>query len=216
MDMGRDIDLDEILNRYKHIHPDDMYIHDFSPLYLLPYRTTCNNVRDGVECTERLRVDFHMTAIVIYPTRIRSCSLYTADCKKCRRSYRISSVYITNQQEFLITPEALKNNEYFHLSSGKFVYSRELLVSFSSDLINGHISFNGAGTALLTKISRLHPEIEKRIDPIQLSRSLEAHWTYYELFNFIFMSSSEKEILIPRGICSGMIQFTTRSTTVEQ
>jgi hypothetical protein len=206
MEMCGNVDLDSLLKRFKDASPSNTYIRDFSARCLLPYRTICNNVNGGTECGERLRVDFHMTAFIIYPTDIQSCSLYNADCKRCSRSYRISSVYVANQREFLITPEALADNPYFHLSFGKFVYSRELLISFSADLVNGHISFNGAGNALVSKIARLHPGIEKKIDPIGLSRSLEAHWTYYELFNFVFMTSFEKEILVPRGLFSGKMK----------
>ncbi|CAF1121466.1 unnamed protein product [Adineta steineri] len=57
----------------------------------------------------------------------------------------------------------------------KLVYFRELLVPFFSDLVNGHISFNGAGTSLLSKIARLHPQLYKRFDSVQMTRSLEAH-----------------------------------------
>ena len=204
-EMGRTIDLDGAFTRFKLTGPPDMFVNDFNTRSLLPHRSSCNYLRDGIACNSQLRLDFHMTAYVIYPTSIQPCTLYKADCKGCRRSYRVSSIYCSSEREFVMTPECLKDNEYFHLSCGKFVYSRELLVSFSSDLVNGHISFNGAGNALLSKIARLRPDVVKKVDAVQLSRSLEAHWTYYELFNFLFMTSAEKEIAVPRALFSGTI-----------
>ena len=205
MEMGLCIDLQTSIDRFKLNHPTHSYIQHLNVLALLPYRTQCSNIRNGVECGEQLRVDFHMTAFVAYPTTIRPCTLYSADCKKCQRSYRISSIYCSNEKQFIVTPEALSKSQYFHLSSGKLVYSRELLVSFSSDLVNGHVTFHGAGAALLSKIFRLQPELSIKLDAVQLARSLEAHWIYFELFNFIFMTSMEKQIVAPRGLFSGKI-----------
>ncbi|CAF1229878.1 unnamed protein product [Rotaria sordida] len=202
MEMGVWIDLEGAINRFKLIHPGHSYIKDLNMLSLLPFRTQCNNIRNGIECGDQLRLEFHMTAFIIYPTTIQPCTMYSADCKKCKRSYRVSSIYCNNEQKFIFTPEALEKNQYFHLSSGKLVFSRELLVSFSSDLVNGHISFNGAGTSLLSKVARLHPELHKKFDSIGLTRSLEANWIYFELFNFIFMTSSEKQIVVPRALFS--------------
>ncbi|CAF1683234.1 unnamed protein product, partial [Adineta ricciae] len=42
----------------------------------------------------------------------------------------------------------------------------------------------------------------KKFDVVQLTRSLEAHWIYFELFRLIFMTSSEKEITAPRALFS--------------
>lgn len=205
MEMGVCIDLQAAINRFKLGHPTNPYIQDINVLSLLPYRTQCNNIRNGIECGDQLRIDFHMTALVVYPTTIQPCTLYSGDCKKCQRSYRISSIYCLNEKKFIVTPEALAKNQYFHLSSGKLVYSRELLVSFSSDLVNGHITFHGAGASLLSKMSRLQPELGIKLDAVQLARSLEAHWIYFELFNFIFMASMETQIVAPRALFSGEI-----------
>lgn len=205
MEMGVSVDLQAAIHRFKLAHPTHSYIQDINVLSLLPYRTRCSNIRNGTECGEQLRVDFHMTALVVYPTTIQPCTLYSGDCKKCQRSYRISSIYCLNEKKFIVTPEALAKNQYFHLSSGKLVYSRELLVSFSSDLVNGHITFHGAAASLLSKVSRLRSELGIKLDAVQLARSLEAHWIYFELFNFIFMASMETQIVAPRALFSGEI-----------
>ncbi|CAF3497480.1 unnamed protein product [Rotaria socialis] len=202
IEMGVCIDLEDAINRFKLIHPTHPYIQDLNTLSLVPFRTQCNNFRDGIECGDQLRLDFHMTAFIIYPTSIRSCTMYSANCKKCQLSYRVSSIYCMNEQKIIVTPEAIEKKQYFHLSSGKLVYSRELLVSVSSDLVNGHISFNGAGTSLLSKVTRIHPEFDKKFDPAEFTRSLEAHWLYFELFNLIFMTSAEKKVVIPRALFS--------------
>ncbi|CAF0975148.1 unnamed protein product [Adineta steineri] len=74
-----------------------------------------------------------------------------------------------------IQPCTLYSADYKKCQRSKLVYFRELLVPFFSDLVNGHISFNGAGTSLLSKIARLHPQLYKRFDSVQMTRSLEAH-----------------------------------------
>ncbi|CAF2139564.1 unnamed protein product [Rotaria magnacalcarata] len=172
LEMGNYIDLDGAINRFKFSYPDHFYIRVLNILSLVPFRTQCNNVRNGIECGDQLRLDFYMTGFIINPTMIQPCTMYTADCKKCQRSYRVSSIYCMNEKKFVITSEALNNIKYFYLSSGKLVYSREFLVSFSADLVNGHISFNSASTSLLCKIARLQPGLHKKLNAIELSRSL--------------------------------------------
>ncbi|CAF4608377.1 unnamed protein product [Rotaria sp. Silwood2] len=205
MEMGINIDLQDTINRFKINHPHHPYIQDLNIISLVPFRTTCNNILGDIECGNQLKIEFHMTGFILYPTSIQPCTLYSGECGSCNRSYRISSIYCYNEKKIIITPESLEQNNYFHLSSGKLVFSREILVSFSSDLVNGHVSCNGAGTSLLSKVARLHPEFNKKFDSVQMIRSLEAHWIYFELFNFIFMTSSEKEIVAPRALFAGKI-----------
>ncbi|CAF1059852.1 unnamed protein product [Rotaria sp. Silwood1] len=202
MEMGINIDLQDTINRFKINHPHHPYIQDLNTISLVPFRTTCNNILGDIECGNQLKIEFHMTGFILYPTSIQPCTLYSGECGSCNRSYRISSIYCYNEK-IIITPESLEQNNFFHLSSGKLVFSREILVSFSSDLVNGHVSCNGAGTSLLSKVARLHPEFNKKFDSVQIIRSLEAHWIYFELFNFIFMTSSEKEIVAPRALFAG-------------
>ncbi|CAF4056351.1 unnamed protein product, partial [Rotaria sordida] len=206
MEMGINIDLQDIINRFKINHPHHPYIQDLNTISLVPFRTTCNNILGDIECGNQLKIEFHMTSFILYPTSIQPCTLYSGECGSCNRSYRISSIYCYNEKKIIITPESLEKNNFFHLSSGKLVFSREILVSFSSDLVNGHVSCNGAGTSLLSKVARLHPEFNKKFDSGQIIRSLEAHWIYFELFNFIFMTSSEKEIVAPRALFAGDIE----------
>ena len=113
MEMGICIDLEAAINRFKLVHPGDSYMRDLNVLSLLPHRTQCNNIRDGVECGDQLLITFHMTAFVIYPTTIRPCTLYSANCKKCQRSYRVSSIRCSNEQKLIVTPEALGKKQLF-------------------------------------------------------------------------------------------------------
>ncbi|CAK9189241.1 unnamed protein product [Sphagnum troendelagicum] len=206
--LGKTFDLKEVLSRFKAKNPQHPYVENLNALSLLPFRTTCK------ECGNRLKPpEFHMTAYVVYPTSIEPCTLYNAECKQCKLSYRVSSIYDNNS--FIVTPESLDKSRYFHLSFGKIVFSRELLVSFSSDLVDGHVSFNAAATALLSKIDRIHStSLRTQIDHTYLSRSLEAHWTYYEMSNFVFMTSSETQINFPRAVCSGICLFLTAALRV--
>lgn len=125
------IDLAGIIQQYKQLHPDDEEASRMNVVRLLPFQTVCN-------CGKQLSVEFVTTAHVLYPDSIQPCSLYESTCKICSRTYRVSSIYLSAEKLSIVTPESLKV-PFFHLSCDKIVFSRELLVSFSSLPINGHV-----------------------------------------------------------------------------
>jgi hypothetical protein len=196
-------DLSTLLEKHKQLYPNDEYAKQINVIRLLPYRTICT-------CGMKLSVEFITTAHVLYPDSIQPCSLYESTCTICSRTYRVSSMYLSTEKLCVITAESLKV-PFFHLSSDKFVFSREVLVLFSSLLVDGHITFHGYASGLISSITRLHPmaataanlaDLENR-----MKRALQSHWIYFELAHFIFLTSNEVELSIPSTASSGMMNL---------
>ncbi|UJR29601.1 hypothetical protein I4U23_010817 [Adineta vaga] len=180
------------LNEYKTLQPQSGFSKFFTPVSLLPYRTSC------VMCYEQLKIIFHGAGNIIYCTKIQPCLLYKADCHRCHRSYRVSSIYLINRKETLVTLESQKAN-YIHYS-GSPVFAKEFLISFSSQLIDNYVTFEGFSSATVKIFRRLHQDIVDIITMDTLARNLQSVCLYYELTNFIFMTSKSKEISYPYAI----------------
>jgi hypothetical protein len=183
------------LNEYKHLQPQSGFASTFTPLLLFPHRTTCSL------CNEQLKLIFQGCANIIYCTKIQPCLLYKADCHKCRRSYRISSIYSIDRRETIVTFESQKA-DYIHYS-GSLVFSKEFLVSFSSQLIDNYVTFEGFASATMKVYKRLHPNSIQLVTTDNLARTLESVWIYYELTNFILMTSKSTEISYPYAMAEG-------------
>lgn len=182
-------------NEYKHINPCSSFAGNFASLLLLPHRTICSL------CNAQLKTIFQGYANVIYCTKLQPCLLYKADCHQCRRSYRVSSIYSIDQKQTIATTESQKS-DYIHFS-GSIVFSKEILVSFSAQLIDNYATFEGFAFATTKTFNRLHSDNVNIITPDTLTRSLESVWLYYELTNFIFMTSKSTEISFPFAMCEG-------------
>lgn len=187
--------IQQYLNEYKQFQTQSAFANKFSPNLILPHRTTCN------VCNAQLKVIFHISAHVIYCTKIQPALLYKADCYNCRRSYRVSSVYSIDQKQTIVTNESQKS-EYTHFS-GSFVFSKEILVSFSAQLIHNYATFEGFAHATMETWSRLHVDHVDIITSSTLARSLQSVWIYFELANFVFMTSKSTEILFPFALWEG-------------
>jgi hypothetical protein len=193
------------LNEYKLIHPQSVFANNFVPLLLLPHRTICNL------CNVQLNIIFQGYANVIYCTKIKPCLLYKADCHKCRRSYRISSIYSMDQKQTIMTYESQKS-DYIHFS-GSIVFSKEILISFSAQLIDNYITFEGFAFATMKTINRLRSGNLNIITADTLARNLQSVWLYYELTNFIFMTSKSTEISFPFAMCEGRTRIKGKQST---
>ncbi|CAF1449401.1 unnamed protein product [Rotaria sordida] len=169
------------LNEYKNLQPQSAFARNFTPVLLLPHRTICSL------CNAQLKIIFQSCAQVIYCTKIQSCLLYKADCHQCRRSYRISSIYLIDQKQTLVTAESQKS-DYIHFS-GLTVFSKEILICFSSQLIDNYVTFEGFAFATIKTFNRLHPGSGNVITADNLARNLQSVWLYYELTNFILMAN---------------------------
>ena len=195
------VDLATILHRYKKTYPDDEEANQLNVLRLVPFRTTC-------DCGQQLHIEFTTTAYAINQDSIQPCSLYDSTCRKCSRTYCVSSVYLSAEKRSVVTPESL-NASFFHLSCDKFVFSRQVLTSFSSLLVNGHITFHGYVSGLVYTILRLNPSdaiASSQADlHVRLSRALQSYWIYYELAHLIFMTSNELEFSFPSATSCGMM-----------
>lgn len=183
------------LNEYKRTHSHSAFANNFVPLLLLPHRTSCNL------CHMPLNTIFQGVANVIYCTKVQPCLLYKADCQKCRRSYRVSSIYSTDQKQTIMTHESQKSN-FIHFS-GSIVFAKEILVSFSSQLIDNYATFEGFAFATIKTINRLHSGNVNGISADTLARNLQSVWLYYELTNFVFMTSKATDISFPFAMCEG-------------
>ena len=194
------VDLATILHRYKTAYPDDEEANQLNVLRLVPFRTICS-------CGRQLHIEFTTTAYAINQDSIQPCSLYESTCRKCSRTYCVSSVYLSAEKRSVVTPESL-NASFFHLSCDKFVFSRQVLISFSSLLVNGHLTFHGYISGLVSTIVRLNPSdtiTSSQADlQVRLSRALQSHWIYYELAHLIFMTSNELEFSFPSATSCGM------------
>ncbi|CAF2103032.1 unnamed protein product [Rotaria magnacalcarata] len=183
------------LNEYKSLQLQSAFAKTFSPIILFPHRTTCSL------CDKQLKIIFQACAYIIYCTKIEPCLLYKADCHQCRRSYRISSIYATDRKETIVTSESQKV-ECIHYS-GSLVFSKEFLVSFSCQLIDNYVTFDAFAASTVKTINKLHSNNADVITSDNLARSLEAVWLYYELTNFVFMTSKSTEISYPCAMSEG-------------
>ncbi|CAF3923072.1 unnamed protein product [Rotaria sp. Silwood1] len=183
------------LNEYKNLQPQSAFARNFTPVLLLPHRTICSL------CNAQLKIIFQSCAQVIYCTKIQPCLLYKADCHQCRRSYRVSSIYLIDQKQTLVTAESQKS-DYIYFS-GLTVFSKEILICFSSQLIDNYVTFEGFAFATIKTFNRLHPGSENVITADNLARNLQSVWLYYELTNFILMTSKSTEICFPYAMSEG-------------
>jgi hypothetical protein len=123
------------LDKYNQIQPQSAFAKNCTPILLLPYTTDCSLYN------KHLRVIFQGIVYIIYCTKFQECLIYKADCHECRRSYRISSIYSMDRREIIVTSESQKSN-YIHFS-GSLVFSKGFLISFSSQLIDNDVTFEG-------------------------------------------------------------------------
>ncbi|CAF1411906.1 unnamed protein product [Adineta ricciae] len=184
--------MNQYLDEYKNLQPQSGFAKSFTLISLLPYRTTCTL------CYEQLKTIFHGAGSIIYCTKIQPCLLYKADCHRCHRSYRVSSIYSIDRKETLITTDSQKA-DYIHYS-GSLVFAKELLIAFSSQLIDNYVTFEGFASATAKMLRRLYPDLVDIVTIDTLARNLQSVWLYYELTNFIFMTSKLKEISYPYAI----------------
>jgi hypothetical protein len=183
------------LNEYKCLQPNSEFAKNFTPLLLLPHRTVCT------QCNCHLKVSFQSCAKVVYCTKIQTCLLYKADCYQCRKSYRVSSIYSMDEKQTFVTMESQKS-DYIHFS-GSIVFSKEILIMFSSELICNYATFEGFASSILKTITRINSNNGNMIAVESLERNLEAVWLYYELANFILMTSKSTEISFPYAMSEG-------------
>ncbi|UJR24353.1 hypothetical protein I4U23_005730 [Adineta vaga] len=165
--------IEHYLNQYKHSQPQSAFARNFTPLLLLLRRTIC----------------------------IQSCLLYKTDCHPCRRSNRISSIYLIDQKKTLVTAKS-QQSDFIHFS-GLTVFSKEILISFSSQLIDDYATFEGFSSATIKVFNRLHPKREDNVTAENLAQNLEAVWLYHELTNFILMTSKSTDIRFPYAMSEG-------------
>ncbi|CAF1467542.1 unnamed protein product [Adineta ricciae] len=192
------------LDEYKLEQPRSTFARSFSPLLLFPHRIVCNI------CDAQLKTIFQSYGQVVYCTKVQSCLLYKADCHVCRRSYRVSSVYLMDQKQTLVTAES-QMSDFIHFS-GSIVFSKEILISFSSQLIDDYATFEGFASATIKVFNRLHPNRTDHINADGLARNLEAVWLYYELTNFIFMTSKAKDIRFPYAMSEGRTRIKSQQS----
>ncbi|CAF1169980.1 unnamed protein product [Adineta steineri] len=183
------------LNEYKLLQPRSAFARNFTLLLLFPHRSICSL------CNALLKIIFQSYGQVVYCTKVQPCLLYKADCHKCHRSYRLSSVYLIDQKQTLVTAES-QQSDFIHFS-GSTVFSKEILVSFSSQLIDDYATFEGFASATIKVFNRLHPSREDDITADNLARNLEAVWIYYELTNFLLMASKSTYIRFPYAMSEG-------------
>jgi hypothetical protein len=187
--------IQDYLKEYKNVQPHSEFVNKFSPLLLLPHRTVCSL------CNAQLKIIFQGSADVIYCAKFQPCLLYKADCHQCRRSYRVSSIYSMDQKQTIVTFES-QESDFIHFS-GSFVFSKEILVSFSSQLIDNYATFEGFAFATLKTFNRLRSGGGNAIAGDTLARNIQSVWLYYELTNFVFMTSKLTEISFPSAMSEG-------------
>lgn len=183
------------LNQYRHLEPQSAFARTFSSPFLLPFQTICR------QCQASLKVIFHARAIILFCTRVQPCLIYKADCFKCRLSYRISSIYSTDKRSIIVTPES-QTAAFIHFS-GAIVFAREILLSFSSHLIDGHASLSNFCSATIKTIRQLTSDDLDVPEPEQLARTLQTVWINFELSNFVFMIYSSTEFSFPSTMNEG-------------
>jgi hypothetical protein len=106
-----------------------------------------------------------------------------------------------DQKQTLITTESQKF-DYIHFS-GFTVFSKEILISFSSQLIDNYATFEGFTFATIKTLNRLRPGSGNDITADNLARNLQSVWLYYELTNFVLMTSKATEICFPYALSEG-------------
>lgn len=193
------------LTEYKRLRPQSGFARLFAPTLLLPHRTTCS------VCSDQLKVIFQASATIVYCAKTQPCLLYKADCHRCRLSFRVSSAYLIDRKETLVTSES-QAAEFVHYS-GSLVFSKELLISFSSQLVDNHVTFDGFASATVKTYRRLCSTSVDLITSDNLTRSLQSVWLYYELTNFIMMTSKLTQISYPFAMAEGRTTVNGRQSS---
>ena len=200
------------LNEYKQIQPESGFARNFKPILLFPHRTKCSL------CNKQSKLIFQGAGCIMYCTTTQSCLIYKADCHECRRSYRVSSIYAMDRREIIVTSESQQAN-FIHFT-GSLVFSKEFLISFSSQLVHNYVTFEGFASATIKTFQRLNVDNKKDITCDNLARSLQSAWLYYELTNFILMTSKSTQISFPYAMaeCRTTLkgQQTARAIFIEQ
>lgn len=98
----------------------------------------------------------------------------------------------------ILTIRSLKNNNYIYFS-GYMVYSKEFLSMFSNNLVHAHTTFQGFAEGYLSTLVDLHSNHEPIDSASSLAKRMEVVWLYYELCRFIFVTSHEQSINLPKS-----------------
>ena len=201
------IDINELFSQYEMLHTNDLLNIDKNLIKVRPFTNECTNTK----CQrEKLNITFSRTGYVLYPTSIKSCSIYTSTCKICKCIYEPSSILDTYTNRRTVTIDSIENLNYICFS-GDIVYTKELLTMFSNYLVHGHITFQGFAQSYTATLQGLQIDYSSISSANAFAKRLEITWIYYELSRFIFVTSKESFVIFPR-----FLQPETRAMFIEQ
>ena len=191
----REIDLNELIAQYKLLNQENPSHTNKHFINIMPFTNSCGNPR----CHQQnLNIEFSRIAHIIYLTSIKPCSIFNGTYPRCKFIYNSTMILDPQSNQRVVTARSLHNNNYIYFS-GDFVYSKEFITTFSNNLVHAYTTFEGFTEGYLHTLIDLHGNHKPILSANALAKRTEIVWLYYELSRFIFITSHEKSITLPKS-----------------
>lgn len=189
------VDINELLNQYKTSNKVNSSHQDKNLIHIMPFTNVCVNLN----CQEQnLDMLFSRTGHIAHLSSMQPCSIYTGTCKRCKCIYGPSSILDPHTNQRIISVQSIQNKNYVYFS-GDLVYSKQLLTTFSNNLIHAHTTFEGFAESYVSTLIDLNAQQTPKYSGNTFAKRLEVVWLYYELSRFIFVTSGEKSVSFPKS-----------------
>ncbi|CAF1501838.1 unnamed protein product, partial [Rotaria sp. Silwood1] len=195
-ELFHEIDLNELITEYNLLNKLNRFHNDKTLINIMPFTDYCENVK----CKRtKLGIKFSTTAHIIFLASVKPCSIFNGICPNCKCIYGPTTIVDPQSNQRIITISSIQNNNYIYFS-GDLVYSKEFLSMFSNNLIHAHTTFQGFTESYLNMLIDVHGHHKPIVSSNTLAKRMEVAWIYFELSRFIFLTSREKSIVLPKSL----------------
>ncbi|CAF3163957.1 unnamed protein product [Rotaria sp. Silwood2] len=162
----------------------------------MPFTDYCENVK----CKRtKLDIEFSTNAHIIFLASVKPCSIFNGICSNCKCIYGPTTIFDPQSNQRTITISSIQNNNNIYFS-GDLVYRKEFLSMFSNNLIHAHTTFQGFTESYLNMLIDVHGHHEPIVSSNTLAKRMEVAWIFFELSRFVFLTSREKSIVLPKSL----------------
>lgn len=203
----RPITIEKLVTQYEATNSTSLNHNKRNILNIMPFTSSCPEA----DCQDKV-LCFNVSAngYVAFSSSMKSCSVYHGVCSNCQRIYGPTSIVDRRENRRIVTVESISHNDYVYFS-GDLVFSRELLIMFSNNLIHAHTTFEGFAESYVATIVELNKNQQPIYSANAFAKRLQTVWIYYETSRLIFMTSCETSFLFPRSF-----RPETKSIFIEQ
>lgn len=203
----RPVNIEKLLVEYEATSDIPSDRHKRNILNIMPFTRSCPEA----DCYGKALSFYLFTnGYVAFSSSIKSCSVYHGICPNCQRIYGPTSIFDRRSNHRIVTVESISNNAYVHFS-GDLVFSRELLIIFSNNLIHAHSTFEGFAESYIATLFELNMNQQPIYSANAFAKKLQTVWMFYEMSRLIFMTSCETSFIFPRSF-----RPSTKSIFIEQ